>query len=142
MRELAFAIETRFPIETLDEGCVRRIEILVLVRNCFRVLRILFRKNSVVSSPLYPTGTRVLALLVIIRTSDYIRMKDGGFLSGRNKRRARNDLAFDAKDSFLYRPIYMITQILRTSLRAARKNFSRFNISNTTILQYKMKWNF
>lgn len=38
------SIETRFLIETLDKGCVRSIEALVLIRNCSRVLRILEKK--------------------------------------------------------------------------------------------------
>jgi len=79
-----------------------------------------FRKNSVVSSPLYLNCSRVLALAVIIRASGCIRVRNVGFLSEWNK--ARNDLAFDTKDGFLYHPSqFIVTQILRTFLKTFRK---------------------
>jgi len=139
-------IETRFPIGTL-EGCARSIETPALTRNCFRVLRTLSKKfgclESIISELLSCARVGSNNLCVWLYKGG---LRDVGLLSEWNKRQARNDLAFDTKDGFLYHPSqFIVTQILRTFLETFRKtniNFSSLNISNTTILQYEIKKNF
>lgn len=112
----------------------------VLIRTYMQLLSsVTYIKKSGVLNPLYSTGSRVLTLPVIIRTSGYIRVKDVGLLNEKNKRQARNDLAFSIRKIGFY-AFYTFavygTRILLTFLFC--ENFSRFNISGTTVLECKI----